>query len=215
LPPRVSRPAYFAALDYLEAALWYERPVKSATWKRWVDESPEGGLGLVAPKALCTMQPGPELEAARAQLGGALGEATSVVLFPTPPAFSPSANNRDLLRRFFAEVVPAEQLGGATRVWRPSGLWDLATAAKTATEAGVVLSWDPLGDPTTPAEAYEALEVERAYWRPEGLGRSGPLSPDLLDRLAALGEVHPEVWIVLATPDAWKDAKRVRDLVQK
>src|SRR5262245_9082156 len=184
LPPRVARPAYFAALDFVECSLWYERPVKSATWRRWLDESPAGTLGVVAPKAVCAMKASPAFDASLAQLMGALGSAVGAVIFATPPAFSPSAHNRDHLRRFFGETVPAETLGGATRVWRPSGLWDVATAAKTATDAGAVLSWDPLADATVPADVYEALAVESAYWRPAGLGRKGPLSPDHLDRLA-------------------------------
>ncbi len=215
LPRRISRAGYFAQLAYLECALWYERPVKSATWKRWREESPARSLGLIAPKILCTMRPSPALDTALAQFTAALGEATATVVFPTPPAFSPSAANRDLLRRFFGEIVPAEKLVGAVRVWQPSGLWDLATASKTATDAGVVLSWDPFGDLTVPPDTYEALPVGSMYWRPAGLGRSGPLSPDHLDRLAALGEAQPASWIVLATAEAWKDARRLHALVQK
>lgn len=208
---RVARAAYFAALDYLECSLWYERPVKSATWTRWLDESPEGGLGVIAPANVCAMRPSAAADQSLAQWRAAMGSPkVGVVVFPTPPAFSPSAHNRDQLQRFFGGLELA-----ATKVWRPSGLWDLATAAKAATTAGVVLGWDPLADPTTPPEAYESVAAEAMYWRPAGLGRKGPLSPDHLDRLAALGEAHPTSWIVLATPHAWKDARRLGELIQK
>src|SRR5438132_5554606 len=96
LPPRISRAAYFAALDYVECSLWYERPVKSATWKRWLDESPAGALGVVVPVA---------------PLAAPLGPAVGAIVIATPPAFSPSAHNRDRLRRFFGETLPAESLG--------------------------------------------------------------------------------------------------------
>ena len=207
----MARAAYFAALDYVECSLWYEQPVKSATWKRWIDESPAGALGVVAPKAVCAMRASPAADQALAAWRAAIdAPAVGVVVFPTPPAFSPSAYNRDQLTRFFGGLELA-----ATRVWRPSGLWDLATAAKAATDAGVVLGWDPLADATTPPEAYEAVAAEAMYWRPAGLGRKGPLSPDHLDRLAALGEAHPTSWLVLATAHAWKDARRLVELVQK
>lgn len=209
---RMSRAGYFAALDYLEVALWYERPLKAASWKRWLEESPEGGLGLVAPKAVCDMLPGPAFDAALASFTAALAPAVGAIVVATPPAFSPSSHNREAVRRLFAETLADVDVA---KVWRPSGLWDLATAVKTAADAGAVLSWDPFSDPTTPAEAYEAVEAEAMYWRPAGLGRKGPLSPDHLDRLAALAEALPTTWIVLATTEAWKDAKRVNDLVQK
>ena len=199
LPPRVSRAAYFAAADFVECSLWFERPVKSATWKKWLDESPEGSLGVVVPLT---------------PLAVPLAPAVGAIVIATPPAFSPSAHNRDRLKRFFAETLPAEKVGDAARVWRPSGLWDLSTALKTASDAGVVLSWDPFGDPTTPASVYESVSAEAMYWRPSGLGRKGPLSPDHLDRLAALSETVPTVWIVLATAEAWKDVRRLRELVQ-
>jgi uncharacterized protein YecE (DUF72 family) len=215
LPPRVSRSAYFSALEYLEAALWYDATVKSATWKRWSEESPEGSLGLIAPKVVCAMKPSPAFDAAFAPFTAALDDRVSAVIFPTPPTFSPSSANRDLLRRFFGELATPDQLGERTRVWRPSGLWDLATAVKAASEAGVVVSWDPFSDLTVPPETYEAIVADAMYWRPVGLGRKGPLSPDHLERLATLGEAHATSWIVLATPEPWKDAKRLRDLVQK
>ena len=236
LPARMTRAGYFAALDYVECALWQPGPVKSATWRKWTDESPADGLGLLAPSVVTH----PELRGARwpvdpaerYQIGhlrpsaaataaltafadAALGPHAGAIVFPTPPSFSPSAAHRDLLRAFFAELAPAERFAGAARIWQPSGLWDAPTAAKAATEAGITLAWDPLGDPMTPPETFEALEVESVYWRVAGLGRSGPLSPDHLDRLAALAEVHPSCWVVLATPDAWKDSRRLRAIVQK
>jgi len=206
---RVSRAAYFAKLDYLELALWYERPVKSATWKRWLDECPEGSLGLLAPKAVCAMRPGKAFDDALASFAEAFAPQVGAIILATPPAFSPSAHNREALKRVVGSIT-----SDAPKVWRPSGLWDLATALKTATDAGAILSWDPFSDLTVPPETYEAVEADAMYWRPSGFGRKGPLSPDHLDRLAALSEAQPTTWIVLATADAWKDAKRVRELVQ-
>jgi hypothetical protein len=203
LPPRVSRAAYFAALDYLECSLWAGKPVKPVTWKRWIDESPASSLGLVAPKLPSS------------QFTAALGDPVGAFVIATPPTFSPSAYNRDRLRGLFDSIVPPDTLPDAARIWQPSGLWDLTTAVKTAETAGVVLSWDPFSDPTVPPEAYEAVAAEAMYWRPAGLGRKGPLSPDHLDRLASLAEAIEQVWIVFATTDAWRDAKRLRDLVQK
>jgi hypothetical protein len=187
--------------------------VKSASWKRWVEESPAGSLGLVLPKAVCALRPGKAFDDALAGFAASMAPAVGAVILATPPAFSPSAFNREALKRFVGETLAVPD--GVAKVWRPSGLWDLATALKTAADAGAVLSWDPFADPTVPPETYEAVAAEAMYWRPAGLGRKGPLSPDHLDRLAALSETSPTAWIVLATAEAWKDAKRVNELVQK
>lgn len=242
LPKRVARSAYFSALEYFECNLWFTGPVKAASWRKWTDdaraareENPDGGLlGVVAPMLVThpvgrgmttrwAIEPADKpllghfrstpsashaLDTFAAQL-----ESPPVVVFPTPATFSPSAANREALHAFFAERGAAERFGGATRVWQPSGLWDLATALKTATDAGVVLAWDPLSDPTTPPDVYESLEAEAMYWRISGYGRSGPLSAGHFDQLADLAQTRDQAWFVFASPDSWKDAKRFRDLL--
>ncbi|MCE9577566.1 MAG: hypothetical protein K8W52_30735 [Deltaproteobacteria bacterium] len=242
LPKRVARVAYFGQLDYFECNLWFNGPVKAASWKRWVDdaaavreERPDSGLlGVVAPMIIThplargvatKWQVAPEdrplLGHFRASGSSTRAldwfvsqiEAPPVVVFPTPASFSPSATNREALHAFFAERGAAERFGGAVRVWQPAGLWDLQTALKTATEAGVVLAWDPMGDPTTPPDVYETLEAEQIYWRLSGLGRSGPLSAGHLDQLCALAEVRENSWFVFSSPDSWKDARRFSDAV--
>jgi hypothetical protein len=240
LPKRVSRGAYFSTLDYFECNLWFSGPVKAGSWKRWVEdaaaareERPDSGvLGVVAPqiityphtKGLHTkwqVDPADQVLLGHFRPSGSANraldwfvsqiEAPPVVVFPTPSSFSPSATNREALHTFFAERGAAERFGGAVRVWQPSGLWDLATALKTATDAGVVLSWDPMGDPTTPPDVYETLEAEQMYWRLTGLGRSGPLSAGHYDQLCALAEIRETSWFVFSSPDAWKDARRFSD----
>src|SRR5262249_38259133 len=124
----------------------------------------------------------------------------AVVVFRTPPSFTPSQANRDLLRRFFSEV----DMGGE-RVWHPDGLWDTRTAAKAATELGVTLGVDPLVRDQTrdPPDLYATLEVPQLYLRVSGLGRGArKLATSQLDEIEMVAEAYERTWVVFGTLDA-------------
>lgn len=135
--------------------------------------------------------------------------AARCVVFRSPESFSPSAANRDLLRAFFGELVPAELLG-VERVWLPGGLWEVRAAAKLATELGLTLAFDPLvREPGEPAEIYYDLDVSAVYLRPEGAGRTGTIRNERLEDLAALVEHYEDlpITVCFASPERWNDAR--------
>jgi uncharacterized protein YecE (DUF72 family) len=207
LPHGVNWERYFEKLSFIETSILVKNPAKPSVLARWRASAPgPGAFSVLAPAITATgitRGPAPLVEALRTL------EANAVV-FQTPPGFSPSSANRDQLRRFFSETFPAE-LSPATRVWQPSGLWEVRPAVTLARELGVVLGWDPLlRDPTQdPPDLFATLEVPEIYFRVEGLGRgSRTLSASQQDELAGLVESYERLWMVFATVGSMADATR-------
>jgi hypothetical protein len=141
------------------------------------------------------------------------------VIFRSAESFSPSAANRDQLKRFFSEIATAGEIG-AERVWLPGGLWEVRSAAKLAAELGVTLAFDPLvREPGEPPEIHEGLEVSALYLRPEGAGRAGTIRNERLEDLAALIESYAEqdlpVTVSFASPERWNDARNLVKLLNE
>lgn len=209
LPHGVGWERYFSKLSFLETSAIARGPVKPSVLARWRAAAPgPGAFALVAPPIVAN-----PLDVERgidALVAAASTLEASVVVFRTPPSFSPSAANRDLLRRFFTEI--AADLGGE-RVWHPDGLWDTRTAAKLATELGVTLAVDPLVRDQTrePPEFYATLEVPKLYMRVSGIGRGArKLASSQLEEIELVASVYERTWIVFATTDALGDATRFR-----
>ncbi len=132
------------------------------------------------------------------------------VVFRSPEQFSPSAGNRDQLRKFFTEIATFD----LERVWVPGGLWNVPTAVKLANELGVTVALDPLvREPGVPLEALFDLEVSALYLRIEG-GRSGAIRSEQMEDLAALVEHYASlpVTIAFASPNRWQDARNLKKL---
>lgn len=237
LPTGVAWSRYFQRLPYLEINTVHVGPVRQSVLKRWRQSVPRASaFGVVAP-ALITHEPGPrgfgprgwpiaaerKAEIGRFRPGAhrdqgvtALREAcatldAAVAVFRTGPEFTPSAANRDLMRQFFAEVMPAGSLGDCVRVWHPTGLWDPPVAHAFAEELGIVCAHDPLAtDPTGEFAAfYASLEGDDAYLVVSGLGRSRRhMASDQLEELAEFAQRHQRAWVVFATNEPFADAIR-------
>lgn len=241
LPRGVGWPRYFQRLPYLEVGAMLAGPVRSSVLRRWRDAAPNPrAFGVVAPAAI-THSPGPRgfgprgwpVPTGRAhELGGfkdtelvrsavaahqvamdALDAAAAV--YRTPPDFSPAAGNRDAMRRFFSEVVPAAAIGDRVRVWQPSGLWEPPVAHALARELGILCALDPLGaDPTNDHAAFFAeLSGDEAYFVINGLGRGRRTPPDSLEALADIAQRFQRAWVVFATSEPLPDAIRFSRLV--
>ena len=241
LPRGLGWPRYFQRLPYLELGALLAGPVRSTVLRRWRTTAPRAGaFGVVAP-ALITHTPGPrgfgprgwpvppgrpfdvggfkaspEVAAAHAAHLNALEllDAAAAV-YRTPPDFSPSAANREAMRRFFSEVMTAEVAGERLRVWHPSGLWEPPAAHAFARELGIVCALDPLGaDPTNEHAAWWAeLEGDDAYFTITGLGRGRRTPPDRLEELAEITTRFHRAWVVFATSEPFPDAIRFSTLV--
>jgi uncharacterized protein YecE (DUF72 family) len=231
---RIERERYFRELTYLELSVLFAGPVKPGVLAKWAEVAPPRSLGLVAPFSLTHRKPptGPKLWPHDASTGDfrisdisraaliALREAVDTlqaryVVFRSPETFSPSAANRDQLRRFFSELASAEAVG-TERVWVPGGLWEPRTAVTFANELGVMCALDPLvREPGALVDPFEQLPVSALYLRPEGAGRAGAIRNERLEDLAALIESYGEIPITIAfaSPERWQDARNLRKLL--
>lgn len=237
LPTGVGWPRYFKRLPYIELNTLHIGSVRPSVLKRWrASVNRKAAFGVVAP-SIITHEPGPRgfgprgwpIPAERRALIGrfragperdagvaALTEAVKILdagvaIFRTGPEFTPSSANRDLMRAFFAEVVPAGALGDTVRVWQPSGLWDPPTAHAFAQELGLVCALDPLAaDPVGDFAAFFAeLSGDDAYLIASGLGRARRhLTSDQLEEIAELASRHQRAWVVMATNEPFADAIR-------
>jgi uncharacterized protein YecE (DUF72 family) len=241
LPRGLGWPRYFLRLPYLELGALLAGPVRSTVLRRWRAVAPsKGAFGVVAPSVI-THTPGPrgfgsrgwpvppgrshEVGAFRATEPVATGHAAhlhalelldaSAAVYRTPPDFSPSAANREAMRRFFSEVMTTEAAGARLRVWHPSGLWEPPVAHAFARELGILCALDPLGaDPTNEHTAWwDSLEGDDAYFSIAGLGRGRRTPPDRLEELAAIAARFQRAWVVFATSEPFPDAIRFSGLV--
>ncbi|HSN28633.1 MAG TPA: DUF72 domain-containing protein [Kofleriaceae bacterium] len=231
IPARVERERYFAELTYVELSVLFAGPAKPSVLAKWAEDAPEDSVGLVAPFPLTHRKPptatklwphdastgdfrdSPVSRATIAPLAEAAAQLKSpCVVFRSPESFSPSAANRDQLKRFFSEVAVLD----VPRVWVPGGLWNVRTAVKLAGELGVTCAFDPMvRDPGEPPEVHYDLEADSLYLRIESAGRSGTIRPEKLDELADLVMSYEdrELTVVFASPERWSDARNFKKLL--
>jgi uncharacterized protein YecE (DUF72 family) len=241
LPRGMGWPRYFQRLPYLELGALLAGPVRSTVLRRWrAAANNPGAFGVVAPAPI-THSPGPRgygqrgwpVPPGRPQDVGNFRETTAVAstviahlhalelldasaaIYRTPPDFSPSAANREAMRKFFGEVMTAEAAHGRARVWHPSGLWEPPAAYAFAKELGIICALDPLGaDPTNEHAAWwPTVEGDDAYFAISGLGRGRRTPPDQLEALAEVAGQFQRAWVVFSTSEPFPDAIRFAGLV--
>jgi uncharacterized protein YecE (DUF72 family) len=235
VPARIDRERYFRELSYLELSVLFAGPVNPGGLAKWKKLAPPKSIGLVAPFSLTHRKApsGAKLwpsdastgdfrisEVSRAALSS-LREAVALldaryVVFRSAESFSPSAANRDALRRFFAELATPDATG-TERVWVPGGLWEPRSAVTFANELGVTCALDPLVHaPGETEDPFEGLEAASLYFRVEGAGRAGAIRNERLEDLAALVESYENVptTVVFASPERWHDARNFKKLFE-
>lgn len=234
LPERMDRERYFRELDYLELSMLYAGPVKPSVIAKWKAIVPPQSIGLVAPWVLTDKTPpkaprvwdhdatvsgfrdsGPARAALTAYQSALVELEAACAVFRSPTLFAPSAANRELLTRFFAEVVPPESLDVPV-VWIPDGLWEPLAAIAFAAELGITCAFDPnVREPGQPPEIYYDLEVESLYFRISGLGRVGAIRSERQEDLAMLIESYGSLPVTVAfdSPQRWQDARNFKKLV--
>ncbi len=216
LPPGMRRQALFAKLGFLETTETLASLPRPAVLRRWRREAPDAArFGLVVgdsdPQDVSVVQTASFTVDAIVDAAATL--RADVVLFRTSTSLTPSADNRDRLRRFFAEVAHPDRFADSVVAWEPQGLWEPESAAALCAELGVAYVCDPLtADPLAPgSEFYSELPGNQAYFRITGLGRPQQhLDEQQLDRLLALAAGYPRAWVVFATHAKLKDALAFR-----
>ncbi len=246
LPQGLKRARYFEQLPFLETTDTYRSLPRSSILERWRTTAVEtragrgtaAGFGLVA---LSSISDPASSKAAQRSAAPAAAEAVGhfrdteavrqatevvasaarkldaeVVLFRSPPGFTPSAANRQAMQRYFSEIAPAGTFGHAAVAWEPQGLWELEEAVAVADELGVICACDPLaGDPTRPEwRPADVLPRQSAYFRITGLGRPRrPLDETTLESLLLQAEEFDRCWLVFSTVDKRVDARNCQRLL--
>jgi uncharacterized protein YecE (DUF72 family) len=232
LPSGVARHSYFEKLDLLEVDVTFFEPPRPRAMERWRTEAPEGaGFTMLAWQlithdadtpgyARMTHQLSPEAlpkvgafrptmdvgNAWTRTLETARSLGTEVILFCTPPTFTPTEANRTALRRFFAEIATKD--ARIAYAWEPRGIWEPAQAAKLAEELGLVYALDPLQLEVPPPDAAAA------YFRLHGLGiYRNKIGDDMLELLADMVDGYERAWVVFANVEKYRDAERFHKLV--
>lgn len=200
--------AYAKRFDLLEvrgvdAANLRQAP-SAATLRRWRRAvSPQFEFAVVAGPNVGKLKP---TEAFETELEAMLSTAkileSRVFVIPTPPDVTPSKLQRDR----FAKLLERLPRDVSTIVWEPSGLWEHEDAAVQAKKWGVVLSVDPTRDivPVGPV----------AFARLRALGGTRAYSTAALEKVAAAIGDRRDVYVVIETAGALKEAKTLRGLVR-
>ena len=220
---------YVARFPLVEVQQTFYQPPRPATAARWRALAPAGFVFSIKAWQLITHEVSsptyrrltrPIPEAARDRYGGfrptaevqeawqatrAICDAVAapIVLFQTPPAFTPTATHRARLERFFGEV----DRGGRRFVWEPRGLWEAPDVESLCRKLGLVHGVDPLQQrTTTPGLAYYRLHGSGA-----AAGSYGELE---LEKIFLACEGFDEVYVVFNNLGMAKDAGRFGALVR-
>jgi uncharacterized protein YecE (DUF72 family) len=207
--------AYAKQFDLLEVRMAVGDPADSrdappgpslATLRRWRKSvPPHFGFAVVAGPQLSRVKASAradrEFEAAREAID--VLEARCFVLH-TPPEVTPTSLWRDRI----GKIVSRLPRDVTHFVWEPSGLWETPDAAGQARDWGVVLAMDPA------REAVPAGPV--AYLRLRAIGETQSFGQTALEKVVdAVGPSRREVFAILETESATKEAKRLRQLARK
>jgi uncharacterized protein YecE (DUF72 family) len=233
LPNSVSRQQYFERLDMLEADVTFIEPPRDLALRKWHQDAPQGAAFTMLAWQFITHEastPGYERlaqplakelqlqvgnfratpavkDAWQRTLAAAHTLSAEVVLFQSPPSFTPSLANQDAMRRFFGEIV-GERPKDLVLAWEPRGMWEPNQAAKLAGELGLVYATDPLQLEVEPPEGPDA------YFRLYGLGlHRNKIGDDAMDLIADMLDLYERAWIVFNNVEKYHDATRFKKLI--
>lgn len=216
---------YFDHLNGVEYQETFVQPPRAATLKRLRGRAPDDFTFVVRAWQTITHEPGEpgygrmtaKLPGAPAQLGhfrpgDAVAEATRrtvaaarlldarVILFETPPAFSPSARHRGWMRDYFERL----ERGALQLVWEPRGIWAPREVAAICRDLELVPSWDPFAADAEPPEG------STVYAKLRGMGEHRRYGEAQLEWLADVAQQYDQVYCLFASTAAFSEASRLR-----
>jgi uncharacterized protein YecE (DUF72 family) len=201
--------AYAKRFDFLEVRLPAagapsSTPTKPATLRGWRRQVPPSfDFCVVLGPAVSRLKPGAALDA-ELETGLAAVNALEArcLMIATPTEVTPSPLSRERLAKLVARLPrDATQI-----VWEPHGLWEHDDAASLARKLGVVLAVDAARDPVPPGPV--------AYVRLRALGETRSFSSAALERVVDAIGPRREAWVVIETPTALAECKRLRRAAQ-
>jgi uncharacterized protein YecE (DUF72 family) len=197
--------SYAKRFDLLEVTAGAPASPNAATMRRWRRAvAPHFDFSVVAGPNLSRLKAGEALEQELAAARDAI-DALQALCFvlPTPAEVTPSPLWRDRLRKVL-DRLPRD----ATHViWEPGGVWEIDDAANAARRWEIVLAVDAARDPVPDGPI--------AYVRLRALGETRSFGPSALERVLRAIGVRRDAYIVLETPSAKAEAKRLRQLARE
>jgi uncharacterized protein YecE (DUF72 family) len=200
--------AYAKRFDLLEVRMPAADELRlgpsASTMRRWRKSvPPHFEFSVVCGPALGRVKSGKDLdiELASAHEAADVLQARCIVL-QTPSDVTPSSLWRERLTKLFDRL----RRDPSVIVWEPRGVWEVEDAAAAAERWGVVLGVDPLRDPL-PAGPV-------AYARLRMLGETRAFGVSALERVVAAVGDRRDAYVILETPTALKECKRLRQLAQ-
>lgn len=184
-PPK--RQAFLDAFRVVELTESFSEPIRHNTLRKWDETRPAGFEYVLGASRWLTLDPLSEKsappaafdkrqfglfapsDANRAVWDEVRGQADALradaVLFRSPPAFSPSQENLDNLRRFRESIIGEVPFD---LVWEPRGIWQPAEVLALGEELGFTIVRDPhlesrLPDPVP--NAYYAITAPAGHLR--------------------------------------------------
>ena len=230
LPPRMGRKKYDETLEFLEIQQCFNRIPKTSIIEKWKKgkNSLLAWRGITHPPDQADGYEEIRLDKEEVQQAGnfqatefvhlavenmaAVAEicAATAIVFRCPSSFSPSAQNKEILRLFFQEVASPARFSNVQRVFEPAGLWEMEDAVKFTASLGISCLVDPLtNDPLgPPASFYSNLEDERPYFHIKGHGSNRRrLDEFKTETLLGILDHYDGATVVFDTIKMFSDAK--------
>jgi uncharacterized protein YecE (DUF72 family) len=201
--------AYAKRFDLIEVRLPEALKPKAgptqATLRKWRKAvPPHFEFVVVLGPEVSKLRPTDELETELATALDAVNILQSrCVLLATPAEVTPTQLARERIQKLL-DRLPRD----VTQVaWEPRGVWEVEDAAVWAKKWGIALAVDPTRDPVPVGPV--------AYARLRALGESRSFGPAALERVVnAIGE-RREAYVVIDSPTALVECKRLRSLAQR
>ena len=160
------------------------KATKLAAWRERVP--PAFTFSIVMPKAVASLKPGDDFEAALSEsLAAATQLMARAILIATPPSVRPTPRNKQRLVELAARI-PAE---GVHRFWEPSGIWEPTEVMAVASEAGLVPVFDAAQEPLPPGPIV--------YTRIRGIGHAARLGAQRIHAIAEQVRGRREAYLVV------------------
>lgn len=174
-----------------------------ATLRRWRKEAPPSFVfSAVLPQRVASLEGDPLAVLPAFQKAADALEAKCILL-RTPATVTPAKRWRDRIATL-AEALVRDVVHVC---WEPSGLWEGPDAALFAKKLGLVMVVDAARDPVP--------EGPVAYVRLRALGETRSFGGRVLEHVVlSIGE-RRDVYVVLETDTALKEAKRLRKIVHE
>jgi uncharacterized protein YecE (DUF72 family) len=226
----LSQSTYVARFGLVEIEQTFHQPPRAQTARRWREQSPAGFQFTMQAWQLITHEPGSPGYSRLAQpippgladhYGGfrdtdevrAAWETTRaiadildarVILFQTPPSFTPTSTHRTRLERFFRDL-PRD---GRLLAWEPHGVWEPGEVRALCGALDLIHCVDPVQQTTTTAGV--------AYYRLYGLGGGrGALGERALEKTLLACEGFGEAYVLFNNAQRAVDARRFQALAEE